>query len=51
MKNIVLIVEGSEAPIMIFGKVTEDYYHLDLRHPLSPMQAFAIAIANFSYSV
>lgn len=39
---------GPKAPLcMQFGKVQCDTYHLDVCYPLSPLQAFAIALTSF----
>ena len=40
--------EFSDTPLMIFGKVNASRYSLDYRYPLSPMQAFAIALTTFA---
>ena len=32
-----------------FGKVGKDRFHCDFRAPLSPFQAFATALAQFTY--
>jgi hypothetical protein len=34
---------------MQFGKVSKGHYALDFRQPVSPMQAFAIALSSFAY--
>jgi len=31
-----------------FGRVSDDRFHLDFKHPFSPFQAFSMAIAQFN---
>jgi len=48
VKNCQLVVAGeAEAaePCLAFGKVSDTLFALDFAHPLSPLQAFAIALA------
>lgn len=33
---------------MQFGKVSEDRFHLDLRAPVTPFQAFAVCLCQFN---
>jgi len=39
------------AAVMQFGKVTDDDYALDLRSPIAPLHAFALALSSFSFRV
>jgi tubby-related protein 1 len=39
---------GSQTICLRFGKVLKDRFSLDYRHPISPFQAFAIALTSFS---
>ncbi len=39
---------GADTLCLRFGKVTKHKFTLDFRHPISPFQAFAIAITTFS---
>lgn len=32
---------------MIFGKVNESKFNLDMAHPISPVIAFAVALSSF----
>lgn len=33
--------------VMQFGKIDDDTFTMDFRYPLSPVQAFAIALTSF----
>ena len=35
--------------LLQFGKIGEDRFHLDFRSPLTPFQAFTIALAQFNF--
>ncbi len=49
-KNLVLTdVEGDE-DYMLLGKVCKDRYRMSVRWPLSPYQAFAIALSTVEHS-
>ena len=37
----------SECVALQFGRVNDNTFHLDVRHPFSIMQAFAIALTTF----
>ena len=39
---------GADTVCLRFGKVTKDRFALDYRHPISPFQAFGIALTTFS---
>lgn len=41
---------GPEAPVALqFGKVNDKKFHLDFRAPVTPIQAFALALAQFDF--
>jgi hypothetical protein len=48
LKNFQLQTGESDGVICQFGKVEKDDFHLDFAHPLTPMQAFAIALCQFN---
>lgn len=48
LKNFQLQNGENEKVICQFGKVEENDFHLDFAHPLTPMQAFAIALCQFN---
>jgi tubby-related protein 1 len=39
----------SQRVVCQFGKIGDDRFHLDYRSPLSAIQAFALALAQFNY--
>jgi tubby-related protein 1 len=55
VKNFILVKkdESDKVPmvviqdILLFGKCNKQMFNLDISHPLSPMQAFAIALTSF----
>ncbi|KAJ3066311.1 Tubby- protein 3 [Podochytrium sp. JEL0797] len=47
IKNFQLVMEGSDAIILQFGRCGPDVFSLDARWPLTPIEAFAIAISTF----
>lgn len=48
-KNFQLVAnETSQDVYLMFGKMTETRYSLDFRHPISPLQAFGIALAGIA---
>ncbi|ETV89187.1 hypothetical protein H257_00552 [Aphanomyces astaci] len=51
VKNFQLVVRGHAAKgiVLQFGKVSDKLFHLDFKHPLTPFQAFAIALSQFNY--
>ncbi|ETW08723.1 hypothetical protein H310_01247 [Aphanomyces invadans] len=51
VKNFQLIARGNAAKgiVLQFGKVSDKLFHLDFKHPLTPFQAFAIALSQFNY--
>lgn len=40
-----------ETVIVQFGRVGKDLFTLDFRFPLSPLQAFGIALSSFDYKL
>ncbi|RHY73354.1 hypothetical protein DYB34_000500 [Aphanomyces astaci] len=48
VKNFQLVVRGHAAKgiVLQFGKVSDKLFHLDFKHPLTPFQAFAIALSQ-----
>ncbi|OQR96238.1 hypothetical protein ACHHYP_16591 [Achlya hypogyna] len=50
VKNFQLVLRGTKQGVILqFGKVSDKLFHLDFRHPLTPFQAFAIALSQFNY--
>ncbi|KAI9336695.1 hypothetical protein BDR26DRAFT_864389 [Obelidium mucronatum] len=47
IKNFQLVMEGSEAIILQFGRCGPDVFTLDARWPMTPIEAFAVAITTF----
>ncbi|KAI8801560.1 Tub family-domain-containing protein [Cladochytrium replicatum] len=48
IKNFQLIAEGEDGYIVMqFGRCGTDYFTLDARFPLTPLEAFAIALTTF----
>lgn len=43
--------EGVGNDILIFGKIDGDLFSIEFTHPLSPLQAFAIAVSQFDYKL
>jgi tubby-related protein 1 len=41
-------VDNPDDIICQFGKVGEDKFHLDFKAPISPFQAFGIALTQFN---
>ena len=33
---------------LLFGRWSEDEFHLDVKHPFSPADAFAVAVSSFA---
>ncbi|KAM3129701.1 hypothetical protein pb186bvf_018214 [Paramecium bursaria] len=52
VKNFQLVVEDGEDNILLqFGRVGTDLFNLDFQYPLSPLQAFEIALSSFDYKI
>ncbi|CAK4076184.1 unnamed protein product [Aphanomyces euteiches] len=51
VKNFQLVATGHSARgiVLQFGKVSDKLFHLDFKHPITPFQAFAIALSQFNY--
>jgi tubby-related protein 1 len=48
VKNFIMVEEGNEDEnLLLFGRVGEDLFNMDIRYPLSPLQAFGIVISSF----
>ena len=44
--------EGVDATTVLqFGRVSTETFNMDLRHPLSPLQAFALCLSSFDYKL
>jgi tubby-related protein 1 len=41
-------IDSSEEVVLQFGKVNSDSFHLDFQGPFTPLQAFAVALAQFN---
>jgi len=52
VKNFQLIFEDDEDNvIMQFGRVDKNKFTMDFKHPLTPLQAFAICLSSFDYKL
>jgi tubby-related protein 1 len=52
VKNFQLIDDHDEAKVYLqFGRVGEKDFNLDFQWPLSPLQAFGIALSSFDYKL
>lgn len=52
VKNFQLIESSDENHILMqFGRVGDNEFHLDFQYPLSPLQAFGIAISSFDFKL
>ena len=40
---------SADSAIMQFGKISHGQYALDLRQPIAPLQAFALALSSFAF--
>jgi len=49
VKNHQLLQEDNLSVMLQLGRVSKTQYTLDFHHPLSPLQAFGIALAQFAY--
>lgn len=47
VKNFQLVANDDETVLLQFGKVGDDTFTMDYRHPLSAFQAFAICLTSF----
>jgi len=52
VKNFQLVSpDDLETVVVQFGRVGKDLFTLDFRFPLSPLQAFGIALSSFDYKI
>ncbi|CAD8160111.1 unnamed protein product [Paramecium pentaurelia] len=52
VKNFQLIVQNKEDNILLqFGRVGDDLFNLDFQYPITPLQAFQIALTSFDYKI
>ncbi|CAK81757.1 unnamed protein product (macronuclear) [Paramecium tetraurelia] len=52
VKNFQLIVDNKEDNILLqFGRVGDDLFNLDFQYPITPLQAFQIALTSFDYKI
>jgi len=52
VKNFQLIrSDDPDSVFLQFGRVAKDTFNLDFRHPISPFQAFSIALSSFDYKL
>ena len=50
-KNILMALgDNPKHTVLQFGKVSSGRFTLDFRYPMSPIQAFAIAVSSFGWS-
>ncbi|CAD8082455.1 unnamed protein product [Paramecium sonneborni] len=49
VKNFILTQRGSEIPILLFGKNDDREFVLDFSYPLTPVQAFCIALSSMDH--
>lgn len=47
IKNFILEKEGHPLEAMVFGKVSDSKFNLDMLHPISPLIAFGVALSSF----
>jgi len=47
IKNFILEDRLNGPETMIFGKVTDSKFNLDMAYPISPIIAFAVALSSF----
>ena len=53
IKNFQLGKDGdpNENIFLQFGKIDKQHFNLDFQYPLSPLQAFLIALSSFDFKV
>ncbi|CAD8088499.1 unnamed protein product [Paramecium primaurelia] len=49
VKNFILTERGNEIPVMLFGKNDDREFVLDFSYPLTPVQAFCIALSSMDH--
>ena len=47
IKNFILETKEGGEELIIFGKVNESKFNLDMMNPISPLIAFGIALSSF----
>ena len=47
VKNFQIVGDDHKDIVGQFGRVDDNVFHLDYKHPMNAMQAFAMAIAQF----
>ena len=47
IKNFILEEQEGGPEVLMFGKVTESKFNIDMSPPLSPYIAFAVALSSF----
>lgn len=48
VKNFILVrQELEDKNMLLFGKCTKELFNLDISHPLTPLQGFAVALSSF----
>lgn len=47
IKNFILEKDENGPEIMLFGKVNEAKFNLDMTHPIAPLVAFGVALSSF----
>ena len=48
IKNFILEGEDNKH-LLVFGRIDTHKFSLELRHPLSPFQAFGVAMTSFDF--
>jgi Tub family len=47
IKNFILEDKPNDKDLVIFGKITENRFNMDVSYPISPYIAFTIALTSF----
>lgn len=53
-KNFIFIdsdLPEDQPNVMLFGKLTENEFSLDVSYPLTPLQAFSMAVTSFAFKI
>jgi hypothetical protein len=40
-----------KSTVLLFGRVGDDIFNVDIQYPLSPLQAFGIILSSFDYKI
>jgi tubby-related protein 1 len=52
VKNFQLVDDNNDEHIYLqFGRIEDEHFNLDFQWPLSPLQAFGIALSSFDYKI